>query len=153
MFKVIRPRVVAAIYRRELLDVLRDRRTIFMMIIFPVVLYPLIGYVLMNLAMTIQEKKRLIVVINAEALPSEPALLAPEGNRFAGNLFTRNPQDANLLEVNRAAKDSPWADSARREGLLRDRIADLVVIVPDDLTAQIAAGKAGNLEYVYNSAD
>ncbi|MFM7128717.1 MAG: hypothetical protein ACKO0V_05100, partial [bacterium] len=77
MFKVIRPRVVAAIYRRELLDVLRDRRTIFMMIIFPVVLYPLIGYVLMNLAMTIQEKKRLIVVINAEALPSEPALLAP----------------------------------------------------------------------------
>lgn len=153
MFKVIRPGVVAAIYRRELLDVLRDRRTIFMMIIFPVVLYPLIGYVLMNLAMTIQEKKRLIVVINAEALPKEPALLAPEGNRFAAGLFTRNPQDANLLEVNKAAKDSPWADSARREGLLRDRIADLVVIVPDDLTAQIAAGKAGNLEYVYNSAD
>lgn len=153
MFKLIRPGVVAAIYRRELLDVLRDRRTIFMMIIFPVVLYPLIGYVLVNLAMTIQEKKRLVVIINAEALPKEPALLAPGGNRFAPNLFTRSPQDANLLDVNQAMKDSPWADQSQRDRLLRDRIADLVVIVPDDLTAQIAAGKAGNLEYVYNSAD
>ena len=74
MTKMIRPGVVGAIYRRELLDVLRDRRTIFMMIVFPVVLYPLIGYVLMNLAMTIQEKKRMVVIINAEALPTEPAL-------------------------------------------------------------------------------
>jgi sodium transport system permease protein len=150
---MIRPGVVGAIYRRELLDVLRDRRTIFMMIVFPVVLYPLIGYVLMNLAMTIQEKKRMVVIINAEALPTEPALLAPEGNRFAPNLFSRNPQDANLLEVSKAEKQSPWADVAQRDRMLRERLADLVVIVPDDLTGQIETGKAGNLEYVYNSAD
>jgi sodium transport system permease protein len=95
----------------------------------------------------------MVVIINAEALPTEPALLAPEGNRFAPNLFSRNPQDANLLEVSKAEKQSPWADVAQRDRMLRERLADLVVIVPDDLTGQIETGKAGNLEYVYNSAD
>lgn len=153
MFKQLRPSVIAAIVRRELLDVLRDRRTIFMMIVFPVVLYPLIGYVLSNLAMTIQEKKRVVILINSEALPKTPALLSKDGTKFAPELFVHHPQDADLLEVRLAEVGSPWTDPEKRGQLLRERVADLVVIVPDKFDEQIEQGKAGNLEFVYNSAD
>lgn len=153
MFKKLRPAVVGTIVRRELLDVLRDRRTIFMMIVFPVMLYPLIGYVLSNLAMTIQEKKRVVVLINTEALPDEPALLSKDKSRFAPELFQTNPQDARLLEVKTAESGSPWTDPEKRGQLLRERVADLVVIIPDQFGKMIEEGKAGNLEYVYNSAD
>ena len=32
------------IFRREVLDQLRDRRTLFMIFVFPILLYPILGY-------------------------------------------------------------------------------------------------------------
>ncbi|MFM1801826.1 MAG: hypothetical protein RJA81_1178, partial [Planctomycetota bacterium] len=58
-----------------------------------------------------------------------------------------------LLEVQIAADGSPWTKPESRSQLLRDRVAELVVVVPDGFSEQIAAGKAGDLEFVFNSAD
>ena len=107
MSKSIRPSVVGSIFRRELLDILRDRRTIFMMIIFPVLLYPLIGIVVSQLAVAFQEKPRRVVVVNVQGLPNEPALLSADQTRFASSLFAR-PDDANRLEIQVADKASSW---------------------------------------------
>lgn len=148
----MRPNVVASIFRRELLDILRDRRTIFMMVIFPVLLYPLIGIVVSQLAIAFQEKPRRVVVANAQALPKEPSLLSADQTRFAPGLFMRL-DDANRLEIVVADKASPWTRPDARGQMLREGLADVVVIVPDDLMKSIEAGKAANLEIVYNSSD
>ncbi len=62
MFDNLRPYVIRSIFRREMLDILRDRRTVFMMIIFPVMLYPIIGVVISQLLMSYQESARRVVV-------------------------------------------------------------------------------------------
>lgn len=152
MAKNIRPAVVSSIFRREMLDILRDRRTIFMMIIFPVVLYPLIGIVVSQLAVAFQEKPRRVVVVNPQALPKEPALLSPDQTRFAPGLFPR-PDDANRLEILLADKTSTWVKPEARGQMLREGLADVAIIVPDDLPKSIEAGKAANLDIVYNSSD
>lgn len=152
MSKSIRLSVVGSIFRRELLDILRDRRTIFMMIIFPVLLYPLIGIVVSQLAVAFQEKPRRVVVVNVQGLPNEPALLSADQTRFASSLFAR-PDDANRLEIQVADKASSWMKVDARGQMLREGLADVVVIVPEDLLKSIQEGKAGNLEIVYNSSD
>ena len=46
--------LIGAIYRKELLDVLRDRRTLTAMIVIPVVLYPVVMLLVMRAAETEQ---------------------------------------------------------------------------------------------------
>lgn len=152
MFGSTRPKVIAAIFRREMLDILRDRRTIFMMIIFPMVLYPLIGVVVSQLLISYQESARRVVILNSEGLPPEPSLLNTDRNRFSADLFL-HPDDASKLEVLVADKTSPWGDENRRADLMREGQADVIVIVPEGLAEKIATGGAANLEIVYNSAD
>jgi len=152
MFGSNRPRVIAAIFRREMLDVLRDRRTVFMMIIFPMMLYPLIGVVISQLLISYQESARRVVIVNAIELPADPPLLNPEKNRFARELFA-NPEESSKLEVIQAEPGSPWSDESRRGEMLRDGQADVVVLVPPGLTERIKEGKAADLDIVYNSSD
>ena len=38
----LRPRIVVAIWKKELSETLRDRRTLFVMIVLPVLLYPML---------------------------------------------------------------------------------------------------------------
>ena len=48
----------------DLLDQVRDRRTLFMIIILPLVLYPLAGELIVNLAVGQQLRPKNITVIN-----------------------------------------------------------------------------------------
>lgn len=60
----------------DLLDQVRDRRTLFMIIILPLILYPLAGELIVNLAVGQQMRPKNIVVINApEVLANSSAKL------------------------------------------------------------------------------
>ena len=60
----------------DLLDQVRDRRTLFMIIILPLILYPLAGELIVNLAVGQQMRPKNIVVINApEVLSNSSAPL------------------------------------------------------------------------------
>ena len=60
----------------DLLDQVRDRRTLFMIIILPLILYPLAGELIVNLAVGQQMRPKNIVVINApEVLSNSSAQL------------------------------------------------------------------------------
>lgn len=48
-------RRLASLYKKELLDVVRDKKTVLMMIVMPVILYPLIFLVAMQVVMMISE--------------------------------------------------------------------------------------------------
>lgn len=89
-------RNVGLIFRREVLDQLRDRRTLFMILVLPVLLYPAMGIGMVQLTVLFSEQPRTVVVIGAEALPAEVPLL--DGSHFVGTWF-RNPEDAQKLVI------------------------------------------------------
>lgn len=82
------------IFQREVRDQLRDRRTLFMIAVLPLLLYPALGLGMMQLSMGFREEPRKVVILGAEHLPVEPALI--EGNRFAARWF---PQTADPVRL------------------------------------------------------
>ncbi len=62
------------IYLREMRDQLRDRRTIFTIVVLPMVLYPLVGTLLLQIAQFTQQHAPRIGVVGVEHLPARPAL-------------------------------------------------------------------------------
>ncbi|MFK7767039.1 MAG: ABC transporter permease subunit/CPBP intramembrane protease [Mariniblastus sp.] len=66
---------VKLIFARELRDQLRDRRTLFTVAIMPMILYPLMGMAMLQVAQFMREYPTEIMVIGAENLPDEPALI------------------------------------------------------------------------------
>ena len=87
--------ILYVIFRREVLDQLRDRRTLFMIFVFPILLYPILGYGILQVTAAMEKKPRLVVVVGAEHLPKEQQqpLLNAEGNGFNPKLFD-SPQEA-----------------------------------------------------------
>jgi sodium transport system permease protein len=72
-------RNVRLIFLREGRDQLRDRRTLFMMFVLPLLLYPALGLGAMELTLQFREQPRTVVILGAENLPDEPALLENGG--------------------------------------------------------------------------
>ena len=89
-------RNVNLIFRREVLDQVRDRRTLFMVVVLPLLLYPLLGVGTTQMTAMFAEQPRTVVILGAADLPTEPPLL--EGNRFASPWF-RSPADGDKLSV------------------------------------------------------
>jgi len=73
----------------DLLDQVRDRRTLFMIIVLPLVLYPLAGELIVNLAVGQQIRPKNIIVINSQAVMGNDAaqlnssLLIPFASQIA----------------------------------------------------------------------
>ena len=151
----MRWRNVGLIFRREVLDQLRDRRTLFMIAVLPLLLYPALGIGMVQLTVLFSEQPRTVVILGTKELPASPELL--DGDHFVPEWF-RNRDDASKLEVitdHTAVHAEPapgqpadQIDSAaataliRREELLleaqplRDRLEQREV-----LTAQLAAAE------------
>ena len=70
--------VARLIFLREMRDQLRDRRTIFMIVVLPIVLYPALGIVVMQLALGFTDRPSVIGVAGMEYLPE----LRPNSHGF-----------------------------------------------------------------------
>ena len=70
------------IFRREVRDQIRDRRTLFMIFVLPILLYPMLGIGLVQFAAALEQKPRVVVVVGAEFLPNSPPLLNQTGDGF-----------------------------------------------------------------------
>jgi len=131
----MRWRNVGLIFRREVLDQLRDRRTLFMIAVLPILLYPALGIGMVQLTVLFSEQPRTVVVVGTDSLPTNPALLA-EG-QFAAEWF-RNPADAGKLEV----ITDTGAESPRQQELLAAaRPLRELLEQREVLTSQIATAK------------
>ena len=81
---------IKLVFLREVRDQLRDRRTLFMITILPVLLYPMLGLGIVEMMLTFSEQQRVVVILNADDLPADPALLDENGIRkswFEGGEF------------------------------------------------------------------
>lgn len=129
---------VWVIFRREVRDQLRDRRTLFMIFVLPMLLYPIMGIGIAQLSVAFEQKPRIVVIVGVEHLPADPPLLNARHDGFDPALFDE-PADAGRLKVKLPDTAEDWADPRRRRALLRDGVADAVVTIPADIRARIEA--------------
>jgi sodium transport system permease protein len=141
------------IFKRETRDQFRDRRTLFMIFVLPILLYPMLGFGVVKLAEAFGNKSRSVVMIGVDDLPASPALLNPEHTGFDLGVLN-DPRDAKLFEVKTFGRNSDWTDRAYRRAALRERLTDVVVIVPRHLKAELARElKPTEFDLSFDSAD
>jgi sodium transport system permease protein len=124
------------IYLREIRDQLRDRRTIFAILVLPVLMYPLMGMMFLQITQFIQEHPTKILVTGTDFLPADPPLL--EGDRFSSDYCDQKERD--LLEL--TIEPHPRAGdvtAAREEAekLIQSGDYNLVVEFPEYFSQQL----------------
>jgi sodium transport system permease protein len=131
---------VLLIFRREVRDQLRDRRTLFTVVVLPLLLYPLLGATFLQIAQFMRQHAVRIQILGAEHLPDDPPLI--EDGRFAGKLVADGRSA--LLELTLASRSEQTlpaiADQARRD--LQAGRFDVVVYFPPDFASKLAEFRA-----------
>lgn len=141
-------RNVLLIFQREVIDQLRDRRTLFMVAVLPVLLYPLMGIGTAQMTAMFTEQPRTVVILGAEELPN-PALL--EGTQFASQWFNLRSDAAKLTVVTDLEQPSsegslaPGSQTNRVDSILAEarRLREMVV-ERQNLEAAIASARSSD---------
>jgi sodium transport system permease protein len=140
--------VVRLIAGKELRDLVRDRRTVMLVLVLPAVLYPLFSVVAYLFATTILGQVTTIGVAGAEYLPAAkpdgyPSLL--DGARFTPGLADADPDAPGQVRAVRLAGDPDEA--------LRTRRADAVLVVPPNFAADVEAERKPALTILTRDGD
>lgn len=128
--------IVFEIFRREVRDQLRDRRTLFMIFVLPILLYPMLGLGIAQLSVAFQQRPRTVVVLGAGDLPDAPPLLNAQGDGFDESLFDI-PQEVRRYQVIPGDSDPTWSDPRERQRALSDGLADVVLLIPTGLRDRV----------------
>lgn len=83
---------------REVRDQLRDRRTLFMVLVLPLVLYPALTIGMLQMQLLFDEQPRTVVVLGTENLPESNELQLVDGSRFVEGWFEL-PEHVKKLHV------------------------------------------------------
>jgi sodium transport system permease protein len=145
---------ILVIFRREVRDQLRDRRTLFMVFMLPVLLYPMLGIGVAQLSVAFEQKPRTVIVVGTEYLPQSPPLLNQKRDGFNPDLFESvDGSEVAHLRVKTEPDSRAWKDPEGRRLRLRSHEADAVFLIPSDIRAQIHADKSISIPTIYDSAD
>lgn len=125
--------VVCLIFNKEVRDLIRDRRTVMLIVILPAVLYPLMGGAGFFIAQTLLNQKTIVGIVGAEHLPVEPKL-------YEDGKFCVNPPN-DTTEGMAATPLSVIALSDDPNEALRTKKADVALVVPPGFAATIADPK------------
>ena len=143
---------VWVIFRREVRDQVRDRRTLFMIFILPILLYPILGIGVVQFSAAFEQKPRTVLVIGAEYLPEKPPLLNAQRDGFDPGLFDTEAE-AERLKVKLQKSEGRWLESAYRREAIRAGVADAILPIPADLRQRLATIESEQLPINYNSTD
>jgi sodium transport system permease protein len=128
-------RNVFAIFRKEVRDTLRDRRTLFVMTILPMLLYPvmIVGFLHVSamLKQSLEKEQFKVWVLGAQA--------APEALK---SQFSKDSSKIDLIEHPQGVKDLALAFKEER--------VDAVLEIPVDFQKRIESGAQGRLSITYN---
>ncbi len=125
-------RKVKSLAKKEIRDILRDRRTIFMAIIFPIILYPLLIIGLVQ-----------ATAVQASKAVHEKPLVAISGGEFAPDLREEFLSDKGLT----LAQFDGSVPSLRQSG------ASAGVVISQDISETLAAGATATIKVYYDSAN
>ena len=145
---------VRLIFRRELVDQLRDRRTVFMIFGLPILLYPILGYTVKELTAAFDQKARRVVVLGAEHLPDEPPLLTREADgTLEFNPDLAPPGGPGQLIVTAPEPDAERPGPAAQLEALRRGEADAYMEIPPDVRRQIEELERPTFRIAYLRSD
>jgi sodium transport system permease protein len=122
--------VVRLIAAKEFRDLLRDRRTLLMILLLPVVLYPIFGLSAYLFAATLLSKPAVVGVVRLTALPAGDTPPLVVGDRFAPGLDDSDEAAITGMTVVPLTGDPATA--------LANRSIDVVLTLPADLAAQLS---------------
>lgn len=122
------PRIVGIVYRKELLETLRDRRTLVVMVVLPLCLYPIVGIGITQVVGS-QEARR-------GQQSSRVALRGPDWPELQRSLV-----DGKQIELGR--------EHATEQSVREGRV-DLLLTVPPKLQQTLARDGTVKLELVYD---
>jgi len=141
--------VVRLIAGKELRDLIRDRRTLLLILVLPAVLYPLFGAAGVLLARSLLGQPLVVGVFGAENLPGSGSGLPP---LLAGGVFTEGlePADADAdaagpIEVKLLDGDPHQA--------LWSKSVDTVLVVPPGLTEGLRAYRKPEVSILNRDGD
>ena len=142
------------IFRREVRDQIRDRRTLFMIFVLPILLYPILGIGVIKFAAALEQKPRVVVVVGAEYLPEVAAALESERRRLqSGALRFARPRPSGW-SCGRNRRRAPGATRACASRRSATGEASAVMVIPPDLPEQLQ--RENEIEIIpiqYNSVD
>lgn len=141
---------VAIIFRREVTDQVRDRRTLFMIFVLPILLYPILGIGIVQFSAAFEQKPRSVLVVGSGYLPSEPPLIAPKQHGFDPSLFD-TPDEAAKLKILIPNSESEWLNPTRRQRAVREGVADAVLTFPADFHKQLDRIESAPIPIDYDS--
>ncbi|CAN5321619.1 hypothetical protein BH11PLA2_BH11PLA2_00670 [soil metagenome] len=137
--------IVRLIAVREIRDLLRDRRTVMLILVLPVVLYPLFGLVSILFAKSMSDQTSRVGVVGLSNLPKDPTPLI-DGDHFA-EAFTKSDSPDALTKLSIVPLDGD------PEASLTTRTIDVAMIVPADFSQQLAAGMLPTLTVLDRDGD
>ena len=88
---------VKLILARELKDQIRDRRTLFTVLVLPLLLYPLMGIAMLQISQFTQQHPIKIWMVGVENLPESPALLID--GEFNPALVNASAKNLSLIHI------------------------------------------------------
>jgi sodium transport system permease protein len=140
------------IFRREVRDQIRDRRTLFMIFVLPILLYPMLGLGISQFAAVREQKIRLVVVVGPEYLGDAPPLLNAAGDGFNPKLGDATAQTDRLV-VRLEPASGPWGDAAYVGQAIRSGEVAAVLLVPRDLPQQLRRETEIDIPVSFSSVD
>ncbi len=133
------------IFRKELRDQLRDRRTLLVILGVPTLLYPLLAFGMARTMNGLRNAEPVRVAIaNADRLPSFPPLLTADGTRFADFLHAGTGIPGNFA-VEPAA--------GMTEADLRSGRIDVLATFPANTREELAAGRGISVQVLRCGVD
>ena len=129
---------VKLIWSREIRDQMRDRRTLFTIVVLPLLLYPFLGMSMLRVAQFMKEHPTKIWLIGSDALPADPPLLADD--EFAANWVSAQDHRLLDLEIDAELPSQIKPQDLRRvaEQHIKAGDYDAVVYFPPDFARQLA---------------
>ena len=144
---------IKLIFRREMRDQLRDRRTLFLIAVLPILFYPLLGISFMQIAQFLRQHPSKILIVGHESMRNDlPKLI--EEDRFAKDIY--DPKKSHLVDLTflppeklRFVQEDKWpkngviTEQARRElneelhRLMKRHDCDAVVFFPPNFFLEL----------------
>lgn len=124
----MRPAVVRLIAAKETRDLLRDRRTVLLILVLPLLLYPLFGFAGFVLASGYIRQTTTVGIVG-EVGPGLPRLVDSGGTNFAAGLVSAK-SDPGTVTLR------PLADTNAEAGL-NSKAVDAVVVIPSDFAERV----------------
>ncbi|HET6324109.1 MAG TPA: ABC transporter permease subunit/CPBP intramembrane protease [Planctomycetaceae bacterium] len=103
-------RNVRLVFLREVRDQIRDRRTLFMIVVLPLLLYPGLAIGMVQISFLFKEQPRTIVLLGTENLPAEPSLI--RDNHFDAQWFASREDVDKLRVIHDGPPDPSTASSS-----------------------------------------